>query len=564
MPRNKKQGRSLKKFRNRAEKKARRFREEAKQLDAAGKKRPVDYVINKDVVYDRPDEDFNSLLARYDYQLGFPGAVNEESAAIHQRGVEEDASRLDLRGDFVITIDGETAKDFDDAISLEFRDGIYHLGVHIADVSHYVAQDSKLDKVAARRGTSVYLIDHVIPMLPEVLSNDLCSLVEGKPRLTFSCLMDIDESGRCLRYTFKKSVIQSRRRTTYTEIQKILDGKLDLGEEFRKKTILFNQLKQILFRKRIREGAINLESDELFFEPAKGGRIERIFPKPRLESERIIEEFMLMANISAATFLDEAGAGIYRIHESPEEEKLLRFRHLVGLRGHKLPNRFANPLQQKGKNPLNDFIEGIPDLAERKLFSFLLLTSFKQARYSEENVGHYGLAFPFYTHFTSPIRRYPDLLVHRLIHSVLKREGVKRGKGIYSIDELGRMATQSSGLERKAVAAEREYHKIKSIRYLSERIGHAFDTLVIGLIPRGLFVRDSETGVEGFVDGFFLERYAEESLRFDEKDIVFRTRSGHVAFAIGLKLKVELVSVNPERLFVDFRPVKETFVRKET
>jgi len=198
------------------------------------------------------------------------------------------------------------------------------------------------------------------------------------------------------------------------------------------------------------------------------------------------------------------------------------------------------------------------------LFSFLLLTSFKQARYSEVNVGHYGLAFPLYTHFTSPIRRYPDLLVHRLIHSVLKRDGGKRGKGLYSVDELGRMATQSSGLERKAVAAEREYHKIKSIRYLSERIGHSFDSLVIGLIPRGIFVRDTETGVEGFVDGFFLERYAEESLRFDEKDIVFRTRSGRVAFAIGLKLKVELVSVNPERLFVDFRPVKEMAMNKSS
>ncbi|MBL8993968.1 MAG: RNB domain-containing ribonuclease, partial [Spirochaetia bacterium] len=264
MPRNKKKGRSLKKFRNRAEKKARRFREEAKQLDSTGKKRPVDYIINKDVVYNRAEEDFNNLLVRYDYQLGFPGAVNDESTAIHGKGVGEDESRLDLRGDFVITIDGETAKDFDDAISLSFRDGIYHLGVHIADVSHYVEKDSKLDKIAARRGTSVYLIDHVIPMLPEVLSNDLCSLVEGKPRLTFSCLMDIDESGRCLRTTFKKSVIQSRRRTTYTEVQKILDGKLDLGEEFRNKVVLFNQLKQILFRKRIREGAINLESDELF------------------------------------------------------------------------------------------------------------------------------------------------------------------------------------------------------------------------------------------------------------------------------------------------------------
>ncbi len=558
MPRNKKKGRSVKKFRSRAEKKARRFREEAKQNEQKQGNRPADFIINKDVLYGPPIEDFNNLVARYDYELEFPRSVREEAEAIHKKGVEDDLSRLDLQKDFVITIDGETAKDFDDAVSLDFRDDVYHLGVHIADVSHYVEKDSKLDKLAVRRGTSVYLIDHVIPMLPEVLSNDLCSLVEGKPRLTFSCLMEIDASGKMLRYQFKKSVIKSRRRSTYTEIQKVLDGNLDLGPEFKEKVILFNNLKGILFRKRMREGSINLESDELFFEPGKAGRIVKIFPKLRLESERIIEEFMLSANICAADFLSKAGAGVYRIHESPDEEKLLRFKHLVGLRGHRLGGGFVNPLQQKGKNHLNDFIESIKDASERKLFSFLLLTSFKQARYSDANVGHYGLAFPLYTHFTSPIRRYPDLLVHRLIHHALKKdERGKHLKALYHGSDLERLSTESSSLERKAVAAEREYHKIKSIRYLSERIGATFDTLVLGIIPRGIFVRDLETGVEGFVDGFFLERYAGENLRYDEKDLVFRKRSGETAFSIGQKLRVELVSVNPERLFVDFRPVRE-------
>jgi len=531
--------------------------------DAGGRRAPggseaparVDFVVNRDLLYEHPKNDFNVLCGRFAYERGFPVAAQAQADAFKKDPSWDLAEgRLDLSREWIITIDGETAKDFDDAISIEYRDGVWHLGVHIADVSFFVGKESKLDLAARRRGTSVYLIDHVIPMLPEVLSNDLCSLVEGQRRLTFSCLITLDDAGRRTGFQFRKSVIVNRRRSTYHEVQAVLDGKLDLGPEFAEKAALMNRLKEILFKKRMAEGAMNLESTELEFEPGRHGAIESISPRPRIEAERVIEEFMLQANICAALLMEKHGAGVYRVHEPPDPEKLMRFGQLAKARGLEARGLLdPHPVSKNTPNPLNAILAPIADPEERRLFSFLLLTSFMQARYSEANVGHWGLGFTHYSHFTSPIRRYPDLLVHRILTAI-----VHKAKAPHRPDEIEKMAADASQLERKAVTAEREYHKIKTIRYLEPRIGEFFQTLVLGIIPRGLFVRDLATGIEGFVDYDWLARLADEELFFDERDQSFKTAKGKQVWFLGKRVEVELVGLNPERLFIDFKPVEDS------
>jgi ribonuclease R len=534
--------------RSRALKKAK----QARQSRENSPTKKNDFLVNRDLLYRKPQEDFDTLVERFDYGRRFPAKVDLAAKSFLQADVtSEIVSRLDLRHEFIITIDGETAKDFDDAISLELVDGVFHLGVHIADVSHFVKQDSVLDQEARSRGTSVYLIDQVIPMLPEALSNNLCSLVQDEDRLTFSCLMTYDLLGNRLSYRFAKSVIKSKRRSTYTEIQKILDGEMDLGPIFAEKVGLYDRLKNILLKKRMAEGSVNIESDELFFEMKSGGKVKNIKPKERKESEKIIEEFMLAANRSAAEILSKAGLGIYRIHEAPDSAKLDRFLFLAARKGLRLDaDTLLNGFAGKKANELNAIIEGLDDPHEKKLYSFLLLTSFMQARYSAENIGHYGLAFSHYSHFTSPIRRYPDLLAHRLIERIIKKSPMR-----YDVDSVAEIATQSSNLERKAVTSEREYHKVKVIRYLEEKIGDEFDVFVIGMINRGLFVRDLTSGVEGFVDAYHLERFCHEQVTYDENNLVFSTSRGKVLFSLGQKMRVKLLSVNAEKLYIDFRPV---------
>lgn len=517
------------------------------------RKRAEDYMVEPDLLYGDRKRDFGVLCMRYGYEKAFPQKAEAEAHGFQiDRSWEQGEGRLDLCHDFVITIDGETAKDFDDAISINKNGDTWTLGVHIADVSHFVTKGSDLDKVASRRGTSVYLIDQVVPMLPEGLSNDLCSLVEGQRRLTFSCLMTFDKDGRRTAFQFKKSVIKSRRRCTYNEVQAVADSKLDLGPEFTEKVALMNGLKDLLRKNRLAEGAVDLESTELFFEPETGGGIASVSPRPHLDSERLIEEFMLQANICAALLMAKSGDGIFRIHEAPDPEKLARFGLVAKARGLDTTGALVpQPLGKKSPNPLNRILEKVADPDERKLFSFLLLTSFMQARYSETNIGHWGLGFTHYSHFTSPIRRYPDLLAHRMLTAI-----VHRSKPAHRLDELSSMAASSSDLERKAVTAEREYHKLKTIRYLEDRPGERFEVMVIGLVQRGLFVRDRVTGIEGFVDESWLRRMSDEELFFDERDASFKTPTGQVVHAPGFRMTVELVGVNPERLFIDFRPVE--------
>ncbi len=508
--------------------------------------------------YSSPERDFDTLVKKFEFSINFTKKTESELSPFNQKHIDNQIrDRVDLTSELTVTIDGEDAKDFDDAISLrkEKLSGSnkekFILGVHIADVSHYVTKDSYLDEEALKRGNSTYLINQVIPMLPFKLSDDLCSLVEGKKRLTLSCEIVINEKGEIEKYNLFKSCIQSSRRFNYEEVDKILGGKLDSGKQFKKLFSLCRELKDILHQKRKKSGSIDIEKLEPVFFLNERDLIEKVVIKQRLESERIIEEFMLVANQCAADFLLQHHTGVFRVHESPKEEKLLNFQRQVRLHQFKLDNKGSvNPLKKPGPNQYQLFLESIKDKKTKSLFSYLLLTSMNQAHYSETNIGHYGLAFSKYTHFTSPIRRYPDLIVHRLISKILL--GKKTG---YNNSLLSVIANQNSISERKSVDAEREYVKVKSVHYLANKIGEQFDCLITGIIPRGLFLMDTKTHIEGFVDGAWLGYKG----YYDEKQSAYINNEQKLK--MGDAVRAELVSVNIKKLFIDFKLLEEGSVK---
>ena len=498
------------------------------------------------IFYTSPNLDFELLTQKFALPLSFTKKAEGELKVFDQKHIDHQAGqRVDLSEACVVTIDGEDAKDFDDAISLKKEKGQFVLGVHIADVSHFVSKDSHLDREALKRGNSTYLINRVVPMLPFKLSDDLCSLVQGKKRLTLSCEMVFDKKGNMKGYRFFKSLIESSRRCTYPEVEGVLNGRLNLGSRFRKLFELFLELKNVLYQKRIEGGSIDLETAEPVFRLNEAELVEEVRVTSRMESQRIIEEFMLAANRCAADFLLQHHTGVFRIHESPKEEKLEVFHRHIHLRQHQLDHQGSlDPLKKAGPNRYQLFLDSLKDPEVKALFSHLLLVSMNQARYCERNVGHYGLAFPQYTHFTSPIRRYPDLIVHRLISKLLLNK--KTG---YPTSALSQIAEQNSISERNSIDAEREYVKVKSVRYMRDKVGEVFDCLITGLIHRGIFLKDTRTHIEGFVDRAWLEYDS----YYDERQQVYVNYKQKLK--LGDKVRAELVSVNIRKLFIDFKLV---------
>ncbi|OHD64423.1 MAG: hypothetical protein A2096_03945 [Spirochaetes bacterium GWF1_41_5] len=480
--------------------------------------------------------DFSYILERYDFPSGFDKRCRDEAARACKKNTAP-GERLDLTAENIITIDGETARDFDDAVSINTITSGFLLGVHIADVSHYIAMNSWLDREAQKRGNSVYLLDQVIPMLPEELSNDLCSLVEGKPRLTCSCFMHISMQGKILSYDFKKSLIKSRKRCTYREVQDILDGK-KADTELESLLAKASVLARLLGEKRLEFGSIDFETDEQQITlDAKGFPVE-IKRKQRLFSEQIIEEFMLCANICAAEKLTVQKTGIFRVHDAPDEKKIRTFLETVHDLGYRIK-------EAGHKNRYQAFLENITDEERKRVLSTLLLHCMKQAKYSVNNTGHYGLGFPRYTHFTSPIRRCSDLIVHRMLFA-------DSGRLVYSADELEKIAEKTSLCERTAVEAERDLYKIKSARFMAGLIGKIFNTVVSGIIPRGIFVQDPATGIEGFVSAYAFP----ESSRYNEEKKIFQKKDGSPLYFTGDRIRVKLIKVNTARCFIDFVPVE--------
>lgn len=501
-----------------------------------------------------PGVDILSIVRAFGLPEEFPEEVMREAERT-ESGVssKETAGRKDLRDVQMVTIDGEDAKDLDDAVSLTKKDGVYYLGVHIADVSHYVTEGSALDREALKRGTSVYLVDRVIPMLPHKLSNGICSLNAGEDRLALSCLMEIDEKGNVLGHEIAETVIRVDRRMTYTAVNAILTRTDEEAEKQRKEYqelvpmfLLMDELAKILREKRHRRGAIDFDFPETKMVLDEKGKPVSIQPYERNAATRLIEDFMLIANETVAEdFFWQEIPFLYRTHDIPDPEKMKRLGTFINNFGYTI--RMSNgDIHPKEIQKLLDKIEGSP---EEALISRLTLRSMKQAKYTVENAGHFGLSAKYYTHFTSPIRRYPDLQIHRIIKENLR--GKLSGKRISHYDRiLPEVAAQASALERRADEAERETIKLKKAEYMSRFWGQEFDGIISGVTKYGLYVELPNT-VEGMIR---IQDLADDYYIYNEERYeLIGERFGKV-YRLGQPLRVCVAGTDKVLHTVDFLP----------
>ncbi len=491
-----------------------------------------------------PSYDTRYLALKYKlpYEFSKKEIAQSEAYLTDLQNVELESDRLALFDKDIVTIDGADSKDFDDAIDVEKTDTGYNIGVHIADVSHFVEVGSALDKSAYKRGNSVYLMDTVFPMFPETLSNGLCSLNENVVRFTLSAFISIDFEGNIVDSSFSKTAIRSKKRLTYDYVQDVLDGVATDAEPWLVDLLkTADEIKAILMKNRNDAGSLNFELGEKYVKLDAKSNPTSFDVYTRKESHKIIEELMLLANRVVAKYLSLNTASIYRVHDKPDEAKLLNFRRVAYNRGYKLK------MKEDRSYDFNALFAEMAGKDDEKLLLTLLLRSQKQAIYDINNVGHFGLAFDYYTHFTSPIRRYSDLEVHR----ILKRL-IGGGKSLPSsaVDRIVKIAEHCSTTERVAVDAERELFKIKSARYMKSRVGNEYDGIISGVTAFGIFVEIIETGIEGLI------RYADIKnsyfTYYEEEQCAINNNRTH-SFTLGDKITIVVDKVNIERLFIDFR-----------
>ena len=488
---------------------------------------------------DLPGVDLLILKRKYTLPDTFPATVEAEAVRwgrdVPPQAYAERETFFDHR---VFTIDGVDAKDFDDAVSLEKRPGGgWRLGVHIADVSHYVEEGSALDQEALSRGTSVYLKSAVIPMLPFALSDHLCSLVPNQVRLTLTCLMDIDSDGRIIDSRICESAIKSSVRFTYEAVEAILKGETlaDVPVEIHADVLEMNRLALILRKRRFARGSLDFDFPEPDVQFDAHGRPTSIQTKMRLESHKLIEDFMLAANESVATQMS-TGPFIYRVHESPDPAKIEKLSQTLRAIGMVVPKKLAEG-EPAGLQQILTLCQGMPT---ERLVESLTLRSLKQAVYSAINKGHFGLASKCYTHFTSPIRRYPDLLVHRLIRMSLRHEK-SRLPVKEQIEKIAAIALKSSKRERLAVDAEREYFDVLKVRLMQEHVGDEFEGVISSVTNFGFFVQLREHFVEGLVR---LANIKQDFFIFDELRMSLRGRRTGLTFQLGQSVRVKLAAAN--------------------
>ncbi len=492
--------------------------------------------------------DVLSIARGYELPMEFPMKAANQAERVPEYVLESDfQGRLDLRDWTVVTIDGEDAKDLDDGISLTKEGNIYHLGVHIADVTNYVQGNSALDREALRRGTSVYLVDRVIPMLPKRLSNGICSLNQGEDRLALSCLMDIDTDGKMLKYQIAETVICVDRRMTYTAVKNILEGDKELRSEYQDFVPMFHHMKdlsQILREKRSKRGSIDFDFPESkVYLDEKGFPIE-IKAYEQNVATRIIEDFMLIANETVAReYCEREIPFLYRTHENPDADRMenvLTFIRNQHITVHK-KNQEITPFEVQ---EILSSIEGDP---KEPMISRLLLRSMKQAKYTTGCSGHFGLAAKYYCHFTSPIRRYPDLQIHRIIKDDL-RGRMNEEKKLHYVHILDEVAEKTSMLERRAEEVERETVKLKKAEYMEARIGQEFDGIVSGVTGWGIYVELPNT-VEGLVH---VTSLVDDYYIFDEDNYQLVGEQFKRAFRLGDEVRIRVAEVDLATKTIDF------------
>ena len=513
-------------------------------------KNPIGKVIDILGQAGQNNTEMNAILAEFGLPYKYPEKVEAAANKISEEITpEEIAKREDMRGTLTFTIDPRDAKDFDDALSIrQLKSGRWEVGVHIADVTHYVQEGDIIDKEGESRATSIYLVDRTIPMLPERLSNNLCSLRPHEDKLCYSVIFELDEEANIKKHRITRTVIHSDRRFTYEEAQDIIEtGKGDYNEEVLK----LNDLAKKLRAKRFDNGAIAFDRHEVRFEIDENGKPLSVYFKYAKESNKLIEEFMLLANKTVAEFVGNvpknknAKTFVYRIHDIPNSEKMENLSEFIRRFGYKIKVDGTKTSVSKSINHLLDEVNGKP---EENLISTIAIRAMAKAIYSTANIGHYGLAFEYYTHFTSPIRRYPDMMVHRLLTRYLDG-GRSVSKQLYESK-----CEHSSNMEQLAANAERASIKYKQVEYMSDKLGQVFDAVISGITEWGLYAEINENKCEGMVP---IRDLDDDFYEFDEKNYCLRGRRNKRTYSLGDPIKIKVARANLERKQLDFALIED-------
>jgi len=501
--------------------------------------------------------EMNAILAEYGFPLQFPNEVEKEADNIPEEiSAEEISKRRDFRDTLTFTIDPADAKDFDDAISYKkLENGNIEVGVHIADVSHYVQPDSALDKEAFERGTSVYLVDRVIPMLPERLSNGLCSLRPKEDKLCFAAVFELDQEANVVEQWFGKTIIHSDRRFSYEEAQEVIEGKL---AEYAEEIHSLNALAYKLRDRKFKHGAINFETSEVKFRLDEQGKPIGVYVKERKDAHKLIEDFMLLANKKVAEFIAKKGRGkkkltfVYRSHDAPNEQSLQSFVTFASRFGYKISTKSDKDTARS----LNHLMEDVEGKKEQNVLTQLAIRSMAKAIYTTKKPSHYGLAFDFYTHFTSPIRRYPDVMVHRLLEHYLA------GGQSVSEDHYEKLCLHSSQMEKKAADAERASVKYKQAEFLEENIGNEYTGIISGVTEWGMYVEIIENKCEGMVR---LRDINDDFYVLDEKNYCIIGQRKKKKYQLGDEVRILVKKVDLAKRQIDFSliPEKASSVKDE-